>query len=81
MIHEPTVEVTCDGPDCKSGRGGFPCGTRVGTGTDDDVRRGIRAQGWVVRDGKEYCSERCAIVGARRDRNPCPPPRRPKGSN
>jgi hypothetical protein len=69
MIHDPTVEVTCDNEDCGdsvfveldyvyhdySGRNG-----QYDT-EDKTIERQLENEhGWVVVDGKHYCCDDCA---------------------
>lgn len=67
MIHDATVEVSCDGDRCYehliiepefkypnySGKGGSY------DTSDSALEEKIEHEGWFVQDGKHYCSEAC----------------------
>lgn len=68
MIHDPQVEVTCDGKWCDesihitpeytyndySGKSGqYAC-------EDSDIEAKLLAEDWIVCNGKHYCCEECA---------------------
>ena len=70
MIHDPKVEVTCDGKGCQahipiepeytynnySGDSGqYECG-------DDAIEERLESRRWVVQDGKHYCCNDCAGI-------------------
>lgn len=65
MIHDATVEVTCDRADggCRESEhielnwhlGGYD-------DSDSDIEKKLARRDWVVRDGKHYCSKACASV-------------------
>ncbi len=58
MIHDATVEVTCDGEKCRES---VYVELRAGTrdsyiANDEDIERGLkREHEWTVEDGKHYC--------------------------
>lgn len=67
MIHEPLIEVTCDGESCDdairiepefmyrdySGKNGdYDC-------SDDAIEKQLLGEGWVVEGGKHYCDPGC----------------------
>lgn len=62
MIHDATVEVTCDG--CGSSEFiELPAGLRdTYIARDSDIERKIQKKEWIVRDGKHYCSKGCAGI-------------------
>lgn len=61
MIHDATVEVTCDNPDCQV------CtfvALRAGArdtylASDGDIEKSLAHEGWVCRDGMQFCSQDC----------------------
>lgn len=63
MIHDATVEVTCDADGCREsvhvqlhagGRNTYLC-------HDSNIEDRLASEhDWIVRDGKHYCSESCA---------------------
>lgn len=66
MIHDATVEVTCDGNECwESADVPLPyVYSTGGVGRYDDAEEKIEARlvkehHWIVSDGSHYCSERC----------------------
>lgn len=69
MIHDAVVEVTCDGEHCRESvyvtldytYGGVMHSRGSYDSDDEKVEERLEEnQGWVVRDGKHYCSESCA---------------------
>lgn len=65
MIHDPQIEVTCDGIGCDLCvfitpdflYGGI-CHTSGSYATEDDlIEKKLPAEGWTVRDGKHFCEE------------------------
>lgn len=66
MIHDATVEVTCDG--MLGGRGchssifvALHAGTRDSySARDRDIESGVEHEGWIVRDCEHFCCEECA---------------------
>lgn len=62
MIHDATVEVTCDREGCTvSTFVPLPAGCRdTYIARDCAIEQHIINDGWVVEDDKHYCSEDCA---------------------
>jgi len=56
MIHDPTIEVTCDGEHCPEWILLPPLGANA---RDSLIDREVEREGWIVSDGKHYCSEEC----------------------
>ena len=68
MIHDAQVEVTCDGCSDSVYIGlhyvySGAMGTQ-GRYNDDEsaIEQDLQTEGWIVREGKHYCSEECARV-------------------
>ena len=67
MIHGATVEVTCDGDSCWDSEtieleyGYSDYSGKNGAYIDDDsvIEEELEYRGWIVDDGKHYCSEEC----------------------
>jgi hypothetical protein len=58
VIHDLEVEVTCDGPGCRSS-------TIVAHAeymSDSGVEREIERDGWTVDGGSHYCGDACAAA-------------------
>lgn len=61
MIHDASVEVTCDGDRCTSNEW-IPLPWMVGGYDADDnvIEDKLEERGWVVRDGQHFYCEGCA---------------------
>jgi hypothetical protein len=65
MIHDATVEVTCDGcGDSRSIQPDFVYRNTSETSgyydtSDEAIEAKLEQEDWIVRDGKHYCSESC----------------------
>jgi len=68
MIHDPQIEITCDGVNCPdsitvqpeyvySNYGGG--GGRYNT-DDDAIESLLTSAGWLVQNGKHFCCELCS---------------------
>jgi hypothetical protein len=62
MIHDATVEVTCDGYKCQASE--F-VELRAGAGnsylaSDSEIEKELERHDWVVKDGKHFCCDGCA---------------------
>jgi len=54
MICDPMIEVICDRKGCQSAE-------MVRAGSDRKIESRLQKEkGWIVRDGKHYCSPECA---------------------
>ena len=69
MIHDATVEVTCDGDFCLDSvtmEPEYVCHSRSGGSGQHDTsdsaieRKLVREHEWIVIDGKHYCCRECA---------------------
>jgi hypothetical protein len=63
MIHDATVEVSCDGPDCvTSTYVDLPAGTRdTYIARDSDIERHLGGDWWICDGaGHQFCSADCA---------------------
>ena len=63
MIHDAIVPVTCDNKECPyyndNLHGAFVVG--IAAGPDPaDIEWDLMDHGWIVINGKHYCSETCA---------------------
>lgn len=72
MIHDATVEVTCDRADgCHASIAIQPefvyrdCSGKNGyyDTSDSAIEQKVEGAEWIVRDGKHYCSKECAEIG------------------
>lgn len=57
MIFDATVEVTCDGKDCRES---IYIDLRAGArntylAADSDIEDSVEKEGWLVKDGHHYC--------------------------
>lgn len=62
MIHDAEVEVSCDNYENCTSNVYLPCTWYVhGYRLDDSEaeQKLINDHGWIVEDGKHYCSEKC----------------------
>lgn len=64
MIHDSTVEVTCDndaGACWENLYIPIPAGLRnTYIAEDSQIEKEIQNQGWIVKGDKHFCSEKCA---------------------
>jgi hypothetical protein len=63
MIHDATVEVTCEGKKCKeSVFVPLVAGARdTYLADDNDIERDLeRDHDWIVKDGHHFCSPECS---------------------
>jgi hypothetical protein len=51
MAYAKTVDVMCDGEGCGAAVT-IPCEHRV-----EEVRKQARSEGWLCRDGQDYCPD------------------------
>ena len=59
-IHDPTVEVSCDGKPCSYHTQTTYLGCTWYTGGYDVNEHELTESGWITIGDKHYCSERCA---------------------
>lgn len=61
MIHDATVEITCDGKNCRSSIVvDLPVGARnTYLASDDAIGRQAKREEWIVKDGEHFCCEEC----------------------
>lgn len=64
MIHDPSVEVTCDGSRCRSSL----VIDHAAELRDSEIEREVAREEWIVRGGRHYCSAECADEPKRRGR-------------
>lgn len=64
MIHDATVEVTCDNDNGNCWENlyiSIPAGVRnTYIAEDSQIENEVQKQGWIVKDGKHFCSKSCA---------------------
>lgn len=61
MIHDATVEVTCDGRNCReSVCVDLPAGARnTYLAEDSQIERDLAAQEWIVENSQHFCCQEC----------------------
>lgn len=62
MIHDATVEVTCDNTGCAASEFvPLPAGPRdTYLARDGDIEKGLSSMGWVCKDSQQFCCQECA---------------------
>lgn len=63
MIHDAIVPVTCDNEKCQWYRNLYrPFSIKIDGGESDpaDIEWDLKDHGWIIINGKHYCSQECA---------------------